>query len=183
MGNSKGTDMQRIWMALGLALALSTGVTGCKDEDDGGQASNEEDTGGGATETNVQPAPCDDDSDCPEGIECVVADGAQNGFCNVNEMEVDAGSDAGTDASSGTSSAAPAPCEDETDCPEGIACIIPDGEDGPGFCDVEEMGISPSSAAPAPCMSSDECPEGIDCVFPNGSDGFGFCDVNEMIAP
>ena len=32
----------------------------------------------------------------------------------------------------------PAPCASDADCPEGIACIFPNGMDEPGFCDVEE---------------------------------------------
>lgn len=36
-------------------------------------------------------------------------------------------------------SAAPAPCEGDGDCREGIACIHPNGDDGPGFCDVDEI--------------------------------------------
>ncbi len=33
----------------------------------------------------------------------------------------------------------PAPCTVETDCPDGIACVFPNGTDQPGFCDVDEM--------------------------------------------
>jgi len=185
MSNSNGTHMQRIRMALGIALALSTGVGGCKDDDGAKSAGNlMEDTGGSATETNGQPAPCDRDGDCPEGIDCVFAtDGAEHGFCNVNEIELDAGPDAASDSGPGVSSAAPALCVDATDCPEGIECVLPNGDAGTGFCDVSEMTVTPSSASPAPCMSGDDCPEGIDCIQANGDGTTGFCDVSEMIAP
>lgn len=183
MGYSN-TTLDRIWLVLGLALALSSGASACKD-DDGGNATNQDDTGGSATETNVQPAPCEDDGDCPPDIECVFAtDDADVGFCNVNDVDVnvDGGVDAGTDAGGATTSAAPAPCEDETDCPDGIACVHPSGSDGPGFCDVEEMSVTPSMGAAAPCVDDSECPEGIACVKFDES-GPGFCDVNEMIEP
>jgi hypothetical protein len=181
MGNSNSNPGKQVRALLVLVLALVS-VAGCQDED-GSKAQVEDDGEGSAVETNVAPAPCDDGSDCPEGIECVFPSGeGQSGFCDVNEMGVaDAGADAG-DAGGGVSSAAPAPCEDASDCPDGIECVLPDGEGGPGFCNVEEMGISPSSAAPAPCASDDDCPEGIACVSFNGEDGPGFCDVNEMIA-
>ena len=36
------------------------------------------------------------------------------------------------------SSEVPAPCNSDEDCPAGIACVLPDGEDQPGLCDVDE---------------------------------------------
>ncbi|HKP64178.1 MAG TPA: hypothetical protein VJV78_45895 [Polyangiales bacterium] len=195
MGNSNGGLRRTSWaFALSLIFACGLGLAACK-----GDAKSEGKTdpvpgkpgqeggshtmgsaGGKATETNVAPAPCDADDDCPAGIECYFPNGdAQTGFCDVNEMHVaDAGSDRG---GAPVSSAAPAPCNDDDDCPAGIECVSFDG--GPGFCHVEEMGISPSSATPAPCMSQDDCPAGIKCVSFAGADGPGFCDVNEMIAP
>lgn len=176
MRDSKTLSGKQIAVMLALAAAVLS--VGCKDESDGGQAT---DGTGAATETNAQPAPCDHDSDCPDGIACVFPNGAgSNGFCNVNEMEV---ADAGTDSGAGTSSAAPAPCLRDGDCPGGIVCIFPNGDDAPGFCDVDEMIVSPSAASPAPCTSDDDCPADIDCVFPNGQGASGFCDVREMLTP
>lgn len=169
--------LQEICGGLPRAAAMMLAVTlfaGCTADKDNGQA---HDDTSGSTETNGQPAPCDDDDDCPEGIGCLRTDGeGTTGFCDIEEMIVDE-DDAGVPASS----AAPAPCDDATDCPEGIECQMADGA-ASGFCDVEEMTITPSAAAPAPCMSSDECPQGIDCIFPNGEGTFGFCDVSEMEA-
>ena len=50
-------------------------------------------SGGEATETNVQPAPCNSASDCPEGIACMQFTDEQTGqpgpgFCDVNEAVV-----------------------------------------------------------------------------------------------
>ena len=196
MGNSnQGLRRTRGAVALSVILACAVGLAACKDDDkDEGKTDPEPgktgqepgdqtkgSAGGKATETNVAPAPCDADDDCPKGIECYFAnEDDETGFCDVNEMHVaDAGSDGG---GAPVSSGAPAPCNDNDDCPAGIECVSFDG-DGPGFCNVEEMGISPSSAAPAPCMKQEDCPPGIKCVSFNGDDGPGFCDVNEMIAP
>ena len=41
----------------------------------------------GATETNVVPAPCATDEDCPEGIACVYFDpDDENGHCDAEEL-------------------------------------------------------------------------------------------------
>jgi len=32
----------------------------------------------------------------------------------------------------------PAPCNSDEDCPDGITCVLPDGGEEPGFCDVDE---------------------------------------------
>ena len=75
----------------------------------------------------------------------------------------------------------PAPCTGETDCPDGIACVFPNGTDQPGFCDVDETQIS--TGTPVPCSTDEDCPEGIGCVFANGTDQDGFCDVDETLTP
>ena len=36
------------------------------------------------------------------------------------------------------SSGTPAPCNSDEDCPDGISCVLEDGEDQAGFCDVDE---------------------------------------------
>jgi hypothetical protein len=85
--------------------------------------------------------------------------------------------------------AAPAPCNDDDECPPGIACVAFDaGVDG-GFCDVGEMIVEPSqgapvsSAAPAPCEQDSDCPPQVDCVMVDEQESGGFCDVVEMQAP
>lgn len=75
----------------------------------------------------------------------------------------------------------PAACTVDTDCPDGIACIFPNGEDQAGFCDVDETQVS--TGTPAPCNGDADCPEGIACLFANGSDQDGFCDIQETLAP
>ncbi len=75
----------------------------------------------------------------------------------------------------------PAPCTVETDCPDGIACVFPNGTDQPGICDVDETLVS--TGTPAPCNADEDCPEGIGCVFPNGTNQDGFCDIDETQAP
>ncbi len=67
----------------------------------------------------------------------------------------------------------PAPCASDADCPEGIACIFPNGMDEPGFCEETQPPV------PAPCASDADCPEGIAC----SSNGVGFCDVEETQEP
>ncbi len=69
----------------------------------------------------------------------------------------------------------PAPCASDADCPEGIACIYPNGMDETGISDEDET----STGTPAPCNADEDCPEGIACVFANGMDQDGFCDVEE----
>lgn len=167
-------------LALAMSLAFMGFVTGCKD--DSGPSTSSGGPGGGATETNATPAPCDTDDECPKGIDCIHPSGDDaKGICNVNEMEVDGGE---ADSSTGVSSAAPAPCTSQDECPEGIACVFLSGDSGPGFCDVDEMNVMPpSSASPAPCTSQSECPDGITCIFPSGAGTPGFCDVLEMQAP
>lgn len=39
----------------------------------------------------------------------------------------------------GIDNAVPAPCSADDECPEGIACLFPNGADQSGFCDVTEM--------------------------------------------
>ena len=90
---------------------------------------------GGATETNVAPALCVRDDDCPSGVACKTFDGGAadaGGFCDVDEMTVVPGGGAPV------SSAAPAACESDDDCPAGIECVVLDGA-RVGFCDVTEM--------------------------------------------
>lgn len=179
--SSTHSVFRRPVMSLALAAALLATNAGCKDEGaDDGTAKDEGKGGQGATETNVAPAPCKSDGECPKGIECVFHDeDAELGFCDVNEMHV---KDAGADAGGDVSSSAPAPCDDSDDCPPGIECKSFD-EGGPGFCDVGEMSVTPSSAAPAPCDSQDDCPPGVECKSFDGAGGPGFCNVSEMIAP
>ncbi len=75
----------------------------------------------------------------------------------------------------------PAPCTVDTDCPDGIACVFPEGADQDGFCDVDETQVS--TGVPAMCDDDEDCPEGIVCVFANEADPSGFCDVEETLAP
>ena len=75
----------------------------------------------------------------------------------------------------------PAPCTLDSDCPDGIACVFPDGTDQEGFCDVDETQVS--IGAPAMCGSDEDCPAGVACVFANEADASGFCDVEETLAP
>lgn len=75
----------------------------------------------------------------------------------------------------------PAPCTVDSDCPDGIACVFPDGTDQDGFCDVDETLVS--TGAPAMCNADEDCPEGIACVLANETDASGFCDVEETLAP
>ncbi len=74
----------------------------------------------------------------------------------------------------------PAPCSNDADCPEGIACVLPNGEDQGGFCDVDDTQVT--TGTPAPCSSDADCPEGVACLFADGGQD-GFCDVDEMLAP
>jgi hypothetical protein len=76
---------------------------------------------------------------------------------------------------------APVPCIVDSDCPDGIACIFPDGTDNDGFCDVDETQVS--TGAPAMCSIDEDCPDGIACVFANETEANGFCDVEETLAP
>ncbi len=80
-----------------------------------------------------------------------------------------------------TGSATPAPCTADADCPDGIACLFPNGSGQPGICDVDETTVS--TGVPAPCNGDGDCPEGIACVFADGVDRDGFCDVDETQAP
>ena len=41
-------------------------------------------------------------------------------------------------ASDVPSSETPAPCHSDEDCPDGIACVLPDGGEQSGSCDVDE---------------------------------------------
>ena len=75
----------------------------------------------------------------------------------------------------------PAQCTVDTDCPDGIACIFPNGIDQPGICDVDETQVT--IGVPAPCNGDEDCPEGIACLFANGTDQDGFCDIEETQAP
>ncbi|MCH7527616.1 MAG: hypothetical protein IID39_09275 [Planctomycetes bacterium] len=75
----------------------------------------------------------------------------------------------------------PAPCSNDADCPEGIACIFPNGMDQMGICDVDETQVS--TGTPAPCDADEDCPEDIGCIFPNGTDQPGICDLEETQAP
>ncbi len=75
----------------------------------------------------------------------------------------------------------PAPCIVDSDCPDAIACVFPNGTDQEGFCDVDETKVS--TGIPAPCNADEDCPDGIACVFANGMDQDGFCDIEETQAP
>lgn len=101
--------------------------------------------------------------------------------------------EANTNTGGEVTSAAPALCETDEDCPQGIACVTFEGSEV-GFCDVQEAvtddaepgandtnsnGAPISNAAPAFCASDAECPAGIACVsFDPG--GPGHCDVGEL---
>ena len=74
----------------------------------------------------------------------------------------------------------PAPCTMDSDCPDGIACVLEDDSEV-GFCDVDETQVS--TGAPAMCNADEDCPEGITCVLANETDANGFCDVEETLAP
>jgi hypothetical protein len=88
--------------------------------------------------------------------------------------------------------AAPAPCETDGDCPEGILCVHfhddATGEEGPGFCNVTEHDAtgSTSSGAPAPCTENADCgPEGL-CLHTHdtdGAEGLAFCRVDASQCP
>ena len=75
----------------------------------------------------------------------------------------------------------PLPCAVDTDCPDGIACIFPNGKDQSGISDVDETQVS--TGTPAPCSSDEDCLDGIACVFANGMDQDGFCDIEETQGP
>lgn len=117
---------------LGIFTVLCFGLLGaaCSSSDDSSDQSKNPSEEKGATETNVARAPCETDGDCPEGIDCVVAEGDNSGFCDVEEHVAE--------RIDGATSATPAPCESDADCPDAIACVFPSGSGGPGFCDVEE---------------------------------------------
>ena len=122
--------MVSILKAAGLVAVIAAGGSACGRDDDG---PGKGDPGGGATETNVAPAPCSSDDDCPSGVDCKGFDGGApdaGGFCDVNEMEVGGGAP--------VSSAAAALCENDSDCPEDVECVVFDGAKT-GFCDVVEM--------------------------------------------
>ncbi len=103
-----------------LAVAFGSGACNESNDDDGKDD--------GAIETNLMPAPCDEDKDCGDDVTC-----GDNGFCEVDEMTADGG---------GVSSGAPAPCETDADCGDDVKCIAL-SDDGPKFCDVEEMVVGP----------------------------------------
>lgn len=142
----------RIFSTLLLGLALTAcnsgdgggstagdGNSGAPNPDDGPVAANM--AGSGATETNVAPAACNSDTDCPSGIECVRSDPSFAGYCNVNDML--GGSSAGTSGDDpsttpGISLGVPAACNTDTDCPAAVDCIKPDGAEV-GYCNVNEM--------------------------------------------
>ncbi|MHC5109263.1 MAG: hypothetical protein ACYTHJ_05235 [Planctomycetota bacterium] len=71
----------------------------------------------------------------------------------------------------------PAPCSGDADCPDGIACIFPNGEDQGGICDVDETQVT--TGAPAPCTSNQDCPDGVIGVLAREMDTEGFCDIEE----
>lgn len=100
----------------------------------------------GATETNAVPAACESDEGCPPGVACVLPSGGGVGFCDVSDTNVEPGG--GNEAPNqggdpitpgqGPSLGAPAPCEQDADCPDGISCKVPESG-GLGFCDITEM--------------------------------------------
>ena len=93
------------------------------------------------------PVMCTSEDDCPEGIACVLPAGGGVGFCDVNEMQVDAGavdsmgdeeaSDEETSGGSSVSLGAPAPCTTDADC--GVATCNTEL----GYCQIEEMRVEP----------------------------------------
>ncbi len=137
----------------------------------------------GATETNVAPAPCESDDDCPEGVTCRALTDGDLKVCDLADVEVQDDTSSGSeDGDLPISAPVPAPCTSDADCPDGIECIALDGGDFK-VCNIDDTQVQPpSSAAPAPCMSDDECPEGIACMRADGED-FGFCAVDETIEP
>jgi len=181
-----------------LSLALSSAVSGCNEtSSDKKVAANDEGkagSGNSATETNVAPVKCDVSADCPKGIDCVFPNGPDEpGFCDLKHMGLngsDGGTDAGGDAAQGVHLGTPARCMTTDDCGD-LPCIVPDGGDGVGFCDVSEMTqggdgsgqVPPQMGTPAPCMTDDDCGPVIKCVFFNDTDTQGVCDVLEMSAP
>jgi hypothetical protein len=130
MNNRMMAAVSRFTREAALVAALCGIGLGCADDD----RRPSRDPGGGATETNVAPAPCSSDDECPEGIDCLTLDGGEVGFCDVNEMTVDT-----ADGAVVTSNPLPAQCARPSDCPTGIECIFPNGPGSTGFCDVVEM--------------------------------------------
>jgi hypothetical protein len=78
--------MTRRWFRCGvLAVILLQACLG--DDDAGGDATPAGARNSDATETNVAPAPCNSDADCPDDVRCrhFEAEGAAGpGFCDVN---------------------------------------------------------------------------------------------------
>ncbi|MDH5671228.1 MAG: hypothetical protein OEZ06_03710 [Myxococcales bacterium] len=149
-------------MALCFAMALAIG---CADEDRGKPESGGDPTGtatptgdgpddpgagaagsaGGPVSLGL-PAMCTSDGECPSGVACIIPDGGEVGYCDVDEMQVEdpggEGAPAGeASAGGGASLGAPAPCTSDADC--GQYKCVQAVEDGPMFCDVQEMSAQP----------------------------------------
>ena len=114
------TSIRRICFSLGCLLVLA-----CSDDSSN---ADEPMVPEGATETNVAPAPCNSNDDCPSGVACAKTSDDGPGHCDVQETEVNSGT---------PSLGAPAPCNSNDDCPSGVACAKT-SDDGPGHCDVQE---------------------------------------------
>ena len=142
-GEDNGTD------------ASKGGGTSASDDADGaGPGSEPSDSDDDATETEGMagmggevpslgvPVMCTSEDDCPMGIACVVPAEGGVGFCDVNEMQADAGAeeamgDEDTSGGSSVSLGAPAPCTTDADC--GVATCDMEL----GYCQVEEMRVAP----------------------------------------
>lgn len=97
---------------------------------------------GGEVPSLGVPVMCTSEDDCPMGIACVLPAGGSVGFCDVNEMEVDAGAvesmgEEENSEGSSVSLGAPAPCTTDADC--GVATCNMEL----GYCQVEEMRVVP----------------------------------------
>ena len=108
---------------------MGVAAAGCSSESSGGAHAKQ------ATETNVTPAACNSDDECPSGVRCLhLHDDATNmdgpSFCEVKEK------------SNSTTSSTPAPCTKNVDCgPKGTCLHVhgPDGADMFGYCRTDNL--------------------------------------------
>ena len=85
---------------------------------------------------------------------------------------------------------APAVCTSDADCPTGVQCLYfhndATGEDGPGFCDVQDTSSTTSSAVPALCEVDADCGSSGRCAHvhdENGEDSFSICHITDLNCP